>query len=224
MERRLNIGRGHVSQHRPPGVGCAGTALQLGLLDGEKKSVLQSTVDGRQLQPPTQFHRSRVTPFSNEQLASASSDDNVNESDSPNESGRARPRGWTVEGQGRRADRSTRWTHALSISADFCGVSRIKRTSKRPLFPLVILAQIPQLIYFDCAHKGAREETSRKGRYCRAGHMKLGTLHAAHAAAAAAHRRRVSAASSPAAAEERAGRALFPLGDARTKWEKEVRQ
>ena len=81
MERRLNIGRGHVSQHRPPGVGCAGTALQLGLLDGEKKSVLQSTVDGRQLQPPTQFHRSRVTPFSNEQLASASSDDNVNESD-----------------------------------------------------------------------------------------------------------------------------------------------
>ena len=84
MERRLNIGRGHVSQHRPPGVGCAGTALQLGLLDGEKKSVLQSTVDGRQLQPPTQFHRSRVTPFSNEQLASASSDDNVNESDSPN--------------------------------------------------------------------------------------------------------------------------------------------
>ena len=85
MERRLNIGRGHVSQHRPPGVGCAGTALQLGLLDGEKKSVLQSTVDGRQLQPPTQFHRSRVTPFSNEQLASASSDDNVNESDSPNE-------------------------------------------------------------------------------------------------------------------------------------------
>ena len=54
--------------------------------------------------------------------------------------------------------------------------------------------------------------------------MKLGTLHAAHAAAAAAHRRRVSAASSPAAAEERAGRALFPLGDARTKWEKEVRQ
>ena len=164
MERRLNIGRGHVSQHRPPGVGCAGTALQLGLLDGEKKSVLQSTVDGRQLQPPTQFHRSRVTPFSNEQLASASSDGNVNESDSPNESGRARPRGWTVEGQGRRADRSTRWTHALSISADFCGVSRIKRTSKRPLFPLVILAQIPQLIYFDCAQRSEGGDQSRKGR------------------------------------------------------------
>lgn len=121
-----------------------------------------STAEGRQLQPPTQFHRSRVTPFSNEQLASASSDGNVNESDSPNESGRARPRGWTVEGQGRRADRSTRWTHALSISADFCGVSRIKRTSKRPLFPLVILAQIPQLIYFDCAQRSEGGDQSSK--------------------------------------------------------------
>ena len=113
--------------------------------------------------PPHSFiGRSRVTPFSNEQLASASSDDNVNESDSPNESGRARPRGWTVEGQGRRADRSTRWTHALSISADFCGVSRIKRTSKRPLFPLVILAQIPQLIYFDCAQRSEGGDQSKR--------------------------------------------------------------
>ena len=225
MERRLNIGRGHVSQHRPPGVGCAGTALQLGLLDGEKKSVLQSTVDGRQLQPPTQFHRSRVTPFSNEQLASASSDDNVNESDSPNEracsttrvdGGGSRPQSRPLDAMDACFVYFCRFLWCLTNQAHF----------KKTTFPFSYSRSnsAVNLFRLRAKERGRRPVEKEERNISRAGHMKLGTLHAAHAAAAAAHRRRVSAASSPAAAEERAGRALFPLGDARTKWEKEVRQ